>query len=170
MRAASAAVAALCVARAVATLGPLVPDTTIINGCVVNPGDTISACVDTGPTTSAYCLAACAARGDCSAFTWHDAAQGIWAYRCVLRLDSVTNFVSCGYNCGHTSAKMTAGWSPFAPTPAPSSTSHSTASSVPVAAIVVPLVLMQSGHPFQGYVYPPQSGLPQGPPGYDHLP
>ena len=112
-----AAVAALA-AGVAATMGPLVPDTTVISGCVVNPGDSNAVCTDAGAMAdAAACSAACEALGCCSAFTWHDAAQGPWARHCVLRKDNITNFVGCGSNCGHTSAQKTAGWAPFVPTP-----------------------------------------------------
>ena len=112
----------LALALASATMGPLVPDTTVLDGCVpsLNPGDNHTNCEDAGVVAdAATCAAACEARAACSAVTFHDAAQGEWAGHCAMRKDNVTDFRDCGANCGHTSAAKTSGWVPPPPPPPP---------------------------------------------------
>ncbi len=99
-------------------MGPLLSDTTALDlssgGCVNNPGDVNAICADAGQMANAtLCAAACAARTDCSAMTWHDANQGAWAMHCVLRLDGVWAPRACGAGCGHTAANKTSGWEPY---------------------------------------------------------
>ena len=62
-----AAVAALAAGGA-ATMGPLVPDTTGISGCVVNPGDSNAVCTDAGAMAdAAACSAAATSSGETAA-------------------------------------------------------------------------------------------------------
>jgi hypothetical protein len=105
-----------------ATMGPLVADTTVLDGCSpsLNPGDNHTNCEDAGVTAdAAACAAACEARGACSAVTWHDAQQGEWAGHCAMRKDNITVLRDCGSGCGHTSCAKTSGWVPPPPPPPP---------------------------------------------------
>jgi hypothetical protein len=106
-------------AIASATMGPLMPDTTILDGCgVLNPGGSTQNCADTGSCAdAATCAARCDAEPRCSGATWTDANQGPWANRCCFRTDNITNFRACGAGCGHTSAQKTSGWVPPPPPP-----------------------------------------------------
>ena len=109
----------LLASPAAASMGPLQPDTTVLAGCQpIEPGDRHADCADGGLAADApACAAACDADPRCSAVTWHDANQGVWASHCVQRRDNVTVFTPCGAGCGHTSAGKTGGWVPPPPPP-----------------------------------------------------
>jgi hypothetical protein len=103
-----------------ATMGPLVPDSTVLDGCgELDPGGATVNCADSGPCADApTCASRCDADPHCSGATWTDANQGSWALRCCLRFDNVTHFRACGAGCGHASAAKTSGWVPPPPPPA----------------------------------------------------
>ena len=66
------------------SMGPLVPDTTVLDGCAepFNPGDKVANCDGSQTSPDApSCAALCEANGRCSAVTWHDAGQADWALR-----------------------------------------------------------------------------------------
>jgi hypothetical protein len=107
------------VANRDSAMGPLVEDTTILDGCgVLNPGGSTPNCKDTGSCPDAEtCATRCDADPSCSAATWTDSNQGPWALRCCLRSDNVTHFRQCGAGCGHVSMQKTSGWVPPPPPP-----------------------------------------------------
>jgi hypothetical protein len=102
------------------TMGPLQPDVTLLDGCVLSPGGSTGSCIDTGPVASAAaCAAACDAAPACSGVTFHGPTTQEWAMHCVFRVDNVYAPRGCGAGCDHTSANKTSGWVPPPPPPPP---------------------------------------------------
>ena len=101
-------------------MGPLLPDTSALcpasHCCLDAPGESNALCADAGVLPSAAaCAAACNARADCSAVTFHGPSTGAWAGHCVFRRDDVWAPAACGGGCDHTSAQKLAGWAPSLP-------------------------------------------------------
>ena len=106
---------------ALAAMGPLLPDTTVLNGCPLLPGQTSACASDRGPFASAAaCAAACDAAPYCAAVTYHGPTTQEWATHCVFRIDGYGwAFDPCGSGCDHTASNKTAGFVPGPPPPVP---------------------------------------------------
>lgn len=101
-------------------MGPLMPDTTLLDGCPLNPGESSPCAMDIGVRADEQaCLAACASASYCSGMTFHGPTTQEWANHCVFRIDDVYAPRACGAGCDHTSANKTSGWEPQPPPPLP---------------------------------------------------
>jgi hypothetical protein len=104
------------------TMGPLMPDVTLLDACggELDPGGATPICKDQGlQASAAACAAACDAHPACSGATFHGPTTQQWANHCVFRVDNVYAPRPCGVGCDHTSANKTAGWVPAPPPPLP---------------------------------------------------
>ena len=115
-----AAFTLLMLALGQSDMGPLMPDTTLLDGCPLNPGESSPCAMDIGVRADEQaCLAACASASYCSGMTFHGPTTQEWANHCVFRIDDVYAPRACGAGCDHTSANKTSGWEPQPPPPLP---------------------------------------------------
>lgn len=65
-------------------------DTTDVDSCINAPGESSNLCSYNGTTPDwQTCEQNCAANSTCTAYTWHDAKQGVYALDCYFRIDGV---------------------------------------------------------------------------------